>query len=61
MPEEKEAADILAAIGERRGALQKGGIVDTEKSAKIVIDEFRSGVLGRLTLEQCPPASDALI
>ena len=51
--EEAENPYILEEIGKRRGALQKGGIVDAGKSAKIVIDEFRSGILGKLTLEKC--------
>lgn len=54
--EETGAAELLEAIGTRRGALQKGGTTDLAKSAKIVIDEFRSGTLGRMTLEKCPEA-----
>jgi len=50
--EDEEDPVILDRIGERRGALQKGGATDTAKSARIVIDEFRSGTLGRITLEK---------
>jgi ribosome biogenesis GTPase A len=43
--------DLLQAIGRQRGAVQSGGRVHTVKAAEIVIHDFRSGALGRLTLE----------
>ena len=39
------------AAGKKRGFLISGGEVDTERMAKILLDEFRSGKLGRFTLE----------
>ena len=42
---------LLEAAGRRRGFLVSGGEVDTERMAKILLDEFRSGKLGRFTLE----------
>lgn len=42
---------LLEAAGRRRGFLVSGGGVDTERMAKILLDEFRSGKLGRFTLE----------
>ena len=42
---------LLEAIGRQRGALQSGGRVNLTKAAEIVINDFRSGQLGRLTLE----------
>jgi ribosome biogenesis GTPase A len=42
---------LLEAIGRQRGAMQSGGRVNTTKAADIVIHDFRSGALGRLTLE----------
>lgn len=42
---------LLEAAGRRRGFLASGGEVDTERMAKILLDEFRSGKLGRFTLE----------
>ena len=42
---------LLDAAGRRRGFLISGGEVDTERMAKILLDEFRSGKLGRFTLE----------
>ncbi len=42
---------LLEAAGRKRGFLISGGEVDTERMAKILLDEFRSGKLGRFTLE----------
>lgn len=42
---------LLEAIGKKRGHLRAGGIVDVERTAVLVVDEFRSGKLGRLSLE----------
>lgn len=42
---------LLEAAGRRRGFLVSGGEVDTERMAKILLDEFRGGKLGRFTLE----------
>jgi ribosome biogenesis GTPase A len=43
--------EMLEAIGRKRGAMQSGGRVNTTKAAHIVIQDFRSAALGRLTLE----------
>ena len=53
-PEENDIAygyRLLEAAGKKRGFLISGGEVDTERMAKILLDEFRSGKLGRFTLE----------
>jgi ribosome biogenesis GTPase A len=42
---------LLAAIGRKRGALLPGGRLHTQKAAEIVLTDFRSGALGRITLE----------
>ena len=49
MPESSIA--LFDEIGRRRGCMRKGGVADTHKVAEILINEFRSGVLGRITLE----------
>ncbi|MDP4153337.1 MAG: ribosome biogenesis GTPase YlqF [Bacillota bacterium] len=49
--------DPLSIIAKKRGFLISGGVADTERAAKVLLDEFRSGKLGRITLEQ-PPESD---
>lgn len=42
---------VLEKIGESRGFKTKGGEVDRGRTAKILLDEFRGGKLGKLTLE----------
>lgn len=42
---------LLEAAGRKRGFLVSGGEVDTERMAKILLDEFRGSKLGRFTLE----------
>ena len=42
---------LLETAGRKRGFLISGGDVDTERMAKILLDEFRGGKLGRFTLE----------
>ncbi len=44
--------DILSQIAEVRGCLQKGGETDLARASKLLLDDFRSGRLGRLTLEE---------
>lgn len=49
--ENLDGYDLLEAVGRKRGFLMSGGVVNTQRAAAIVIDEFRGGVLGRITLE----------
>ena len=42
---------MLHAIAESRHCLVRGNELDTEKAALLLLDDFRSGRLGRLTLE----------
>ena len=43
--------EILEAIAQKRGCVQRGNEIDYSKAAALVIDDFRSGRLGRITLE----------
>ncbi len=43
--------DLLEKAGRKRGFLMRGAQVDTERMARILLDEFRGGKLGRFTLE----------
>lgn len=49
--------ELLQQIGRRRGMLLSGGEIDTGRAAITVLDEYRGGKLGRITLEQ-PPAGE---
>jgi ribosome biogenesis GTPase A len=46
-----KADELLAAIGRKRGALMAGGRVNLQKAAEIVINDFRAGAWGRISLE----------
>lgn len=43
--------ELLEQVGRKRGMLVSGGEIDTERAAAAVLDEFRGGKLGRITLE----------
>ena len=49
--EEKSAVQILEEIARVRGCLARGGELDYGKASKLLMDDFRSGKLGRITLE----------
>ena len=50
--ENQNIYEIMQLIGMKRGALISGGNVDDEKTSKIILDDFRSGKLGKITLEK---------
>ena len=49
--EDKEDYEILEMIGKKRGMLISGGEIDCERASVMLLDEYRGGKLGRLTLE----------
>ena len=50
--ENEEIYNLMKLIGKKRGAVISGGEIDDEKTAKIILNDFRSGKLGRITLEK---------
>ncbi len=48
---EGSADEVLTQIAVSRSCLKKGGEPDIEKAAKLLLDDFRSGRLGRISLE----------
>ena len=50
--EGKEAAVILEEIARVRACLLKGGDLDVSRAAALLLDDFRAGKLGRITLEE---------
>lgn len=52
IPETGTDLEVLERIALARGCLQKGGEPDYQKAALLVVDDYRSGRLGRITLEQ---------
>ena len=51
LEENEKILEIMHLIGKKRGALISGGNIDEEKTAKIILEDFRSGKIGRITLE----------
>ena len=47
--------NIIELIAKKRGMMMSGGVPDTERAAITLLDEYRSGKIGRITLEK-PPA-----
>lgn len=43
--------ELLEAIGRKRGCVMSGGRVNTQKAAEVVITDYRTHMLGRITLE----------
>ena len=54
---EDSGYDLLEKAGRKRGFLMRGAQVDTERMARILLDEFRGGKLGRFTLETVEDAT----
>lgn len=50
-PEGAPGWELIEMAGRKRGYLVSGGEVNTERMSKVLLDEFRSGKLGRFTLE----------
>lgn len=51
--------ELLELVGRKRGFLISGGEVDTERAASILLEEFRSGKIGRITLDVPPTKGDS--
>ena len=49
----EEPWELLKLIGKKRGMLISGGETDTERASAMLLDEFRGGKIGRITLERC--------
>jgi len=52
LPENENIYEIMLEIGKKRGCLVSGGNIDEEKTSKIILDEFKNGKLGRITIEK---------
>lgn len=52
MPEDAPGYELLEAAGRKRGFLMTRGEINVERMAKALLDEYRSGKLGRFTLEE---------
>ncbi|MCH5190919.1 MAG: ribosome biogenesis GTPase YlqF [Oscillospiraceae bacterium] len=50
--EEKEPWELLEMIGKKRGMIIKGGEIDTQRASVMLLDEYRAGKLGTISLER---------
>ena len=50
--ENENIMQVLHMIGKKRGTIISGGRIDEEKVSNLLIEEFRSGKLGKITLER---------
>jgi len=50
--ENENIYEIMKLIGKKRGAVISGGNIDDEKTSKIILEDFRTGKLGKITLEK---------
>ena len=51
-PENSNIYEIMQQIGKNRGCIMSGGRIDDEKTSRLIIDEFKNGKLGRVTIER---------
>ena len=51
-PENENIYEIFLEIGKKRGCMVSGGNIDEEKTARIILDEFKNGKIGKITLER---------
>ncbi|OOZ38183.1 ribosome biogenesis GTPase YlqF [Solemya pervernicosa gill symbiont] len=47
----KDDIELLEEIGRRRGTLRSGGRIDMHKASEVLLNDYRSGALGRISLE----------
>ena len=50
-PENENIFEIMLKIGKNRGCIISGGNIDEEKTARIILDEFKNGVIGKITID----------
>lgn len=49
---ELDLYDLFLAVGRHRGMLMSGGVIDEDRTAKMLLEEFRNAKIGRITLER---------
>ena len=49
--ENENILEIMHLVGRKRGAILSGGRIDEEKTARILLDDFRGGKMGKITIE----------
>ena len=52
IPKENKILEIMNLIANKRGAIISGGEIDYEKVSAIILNDFRTGKIGEITLEK---------
>ncbi len=52
LSDEDSDYDIFEKISRRRGFLRSGGVIDEDRACGVILDEFRAGKIGRITLDR---------
>ena len=50
-PENNNIYEIMLEMGKNRGCIRSGGRIDEEKTARLILEEFKNGKLGKITIE----------
>ena len=50
----EDSYDMLCTVGKKRGMMIRGGVVDTERAANMLLEEYRNCKIGKITLERKP-------
>ncbi len=50
--EEESDYEVFEKIARRRGFIRSGGVIDEDRAAGVILDEFRGGKIGRITLDR---------
>ncbi len=58
--QELSDVDLMTLIGKKRGCLIPGGLVDTERVANLLVDEFRAARIGKMTIDELPPLPEKM-
>lgn len=48
----EQIMEVFNLIGKKRGAIASGGNIDEEKVAGLILDDFRTGKMGKISLEK---------
>jgi ribosome biogenesis GTPase A len=48
---DKESIEVMDDIARNRGCIKKGNTIDYEKVSRMILDEFRRGKIGQISLE----------
>ncbi len=58
--EPRRGYEILEDLARQRNFVREGGVVDTERMGRVVLDEFRASKYGRLTVDEVPVEGEAV-